>query len=88
MKDKVSILYKGRILMDTPKFFFTNEYQQFRSLLKQHSCSERFYPKGDTVFSSETDLDFCLYIDKVVVRNYNLIKQYRGKQHGTTITNK
>lgn len=53
--------------MDTPKFFFTNEYQQFRSLLKQHSCSERFYPKGDTVFSSETDLDFCLYIDKGLV---------------------
>lgn len=67
MDIKISIFDKGRAFMDTPKFFFTNEYRKFRPLLKQYSCSERFYPKGDTVFSSETDLDFCLYIDRGLV---------------------
>lgn len=65
--------------MDIPRFYFTNEFCDFKELLEQHSVERRIFPKGSTIFSSSEKLDFCLYIEKGLSR-YSIVHENGGEK--------
>lgn len=72
--------------MDIPRFYFTDEFCEFKELFEEHSLGRRIFPKGSTIFSAQEDLDFCLYIEKGLCR-YSIMHENGGEKtlffHGT-----
>lgn len=60
--------------MDTPRFYFTDTFREFRPLLEKYSTKKKRFEKGSMIFSSAKPLDFCLYIDSGLI-SYSVLHE-------------
>ena len=60
--------------MDTPRFYFTDTFREFRPLLEKYSTKKKCFEKGSMIFSSAKPLDFCLYIDSGLI-SYSVLHE-------------
>ena len=60
--------------MDTPRFYFTDTFREFRPLLAEEQHKEKTFRKGSMIFSSAKPLDFRLYIDSGLI-SYSVLHE-------------